>query len=107
MSARKTSIAAVEAVGDRSTDRGEEQQRHGVADREQADLERRPGQRVELERDRDERDHVPEIRDRLAAPEQAEVARLAERSCVDGERAQPGEPAGPVGGGQRLLERRR
>ena len=47
------------------------EQRDGVADREQPDLERRPGQLVQLEGHGDERDHAAQVRDRLAHPHEA------------------------------------
>jgi len=75
--------AAVEGVGDRASDDGDDEQRDERAEAQQADVERRVREVEELDRDGDERDLAADERDRLSGPEAPERRRLAQRRDVD------------------------
>ena len=93
---REDEPAAVHRVGDRAADEREREQRTELDGADHPDGERRVRELVHLKRDRDERDLASEERDALAAPEEPEVPRLAERACVDREPRQRSSPARPV-----------
>jgi hypothetical protein len=75
-------------VGERAAQQRRDEERHELHDAEETDHERRAGQLVHLERDRDVRDHRPRERDALADVEQPELAVPPQRTDVDGERAE-------------------
>ena len=98
---------AVERVRDRAADERHDEERDERREREQPDEQRRVGQLVDLERDRDHRDRVARVRDGLADPETAERLRLAERRHVDGEPLQQARTRGLTGRVLDVGERRR
>src|SRR4029079_6436643 len=73
----------VDRVRERATDDGQRQQREELAEREQAYLQRRMRQLVELERGGDGGDLAPEGRDRLSDEPPPEGGVPAERGAVD------------------------
>ena len=77
--------AAVVGVGQRPAEQRREQQRHDLREADQAHQQRRARQVVDLERDRDVREHRARVRDRLADVEQPELAMPPEGTGVDGE----------------------
>ena len=81
---------AVERVRQRAAHQRHGQDRHELADAQRADRERRAGQVVHLERQRDERDHRAEERDELPEEQQPELA-AAQRGEVE-EQAAHGRP---------------
>jgi hypothetical protein len=89
---------AVERVGERAADQRETEDRHELGHAEQADRDRRPGDLERLHRDRDQRDHRPEVRHRLAEHEQPVLAPPPEQPGVDRDRGQqtPQPAAHPV-----------
>ena len=91
--------APVHRVGDRAAEQPEDDQRHQRHDRGDADQQRRAGQRVDLERDGDQRHLLAEHRGR-DAPEQPPEVRVAQRRGVD-------RPAAPARRRHRLLDRPR
>ena len=72
----------VERVGQRAADQRHAQIGTNSQTPERADRERRAGQVVHLERQRDERDHRAEERDELAEEQQPELA-AAQRGEVE------------------------
>jgi len=82
---------AVAGVGERAADERGDQQRRELGEAEQADDERRTGQLVDLERERDERDHRARKRDGLARVQQPELAMAAQRADIDRQRAEAAE----------------
>ena len=64
------------------------EQRDDLGEPEQADRERRAGELVDLERERDRGEHRARERDALPGDEQAEVAVPPERPDVDRDRAE-------------------
>jgi hypothetical protein len=78
-------------VGERAADQRGHEQRRQLRDPEQTDHERRARQVVDLERDRDVRDHRARERHRLARVEQPELAVAAQRADVNRQRAQAAE----------------
>ena len=80
--------AAVVRVRQGAAEQRGGEQRHELGEPEQADDERRVRQLVDLERDRDERDHRARERDALADEQQPEVAVASERAEVEREGAE-------------------
>ena len=75
--------AAVDDVGERAPEQPEREHGHELGEAEQADRQRRAGERVDLVRDRDERQHRAQERRQLPEEEQPEVAVAAQRADVD------------------------
>ena len=106
--------APVVRVGERAAEQRSREQRHDLGQAEQADGERRAGELVDLERQRDGGEHRAGERDPLAGDEQAEVAVPLQRPDVDRDGPQQpahGAPAyaagrpGPAGSLRRMTAR--
>src|SRR5947207_1355394 len=76
------------------------------AETQQADVERRVRQVVELDRDGDDGDLAADVRDRLARPEAPEGRRVAERRDVERGAADEAAEAGLALGRDLLCDRR-
>jgi hypothetical protein len=75
-------LAPVDPVGDGPADQGEQQERDELGQAEQSDQERRAGDQVDLEGDRDHGDLAAEDREQLAEVEAAVLSRFPERRGV-------------------------
>ena len=90
----------VDRVRERAAEQRQRHERHELHERERRDRERRAGQLVDLERQRDLHDAAAEVLRGLSEPEPAEGGRLADRREVDRE-------AGEALADARALEARR
>jgi hypothetical protein len=85
-------LPAVDVVRQRSAVQAEDQQRPELDEADRADGEVGAGQRVDLERDRDVGDHLPEVEDPARPEQQPEVPRGAQRRGVQAQRAEAVTP---------------
>jgi hypothetical protein len=95
--AQQHQTPAIDDVGERPAQQAERQHRDELGQAEQPDRKRRAGQRVDLVRDRHERQHRAEEGRELPEEEQPEVAVAPQRADVDDRVAQgaPGEAHRP------------
>ncbi len=87
--------APVVGVGQRPTEQAGDQEWSQLGHPEQADHQRRPGELVDLERDRDVGDHAAREAHHLPNGQQSEVPMVAQWSELDGCQPQPARPVPP------------